>query len=317
MRYRTIFLLSSVALGTAGAFGLACSGGPKPGELGGKCFANMTCSGSLTCDPGTVLCVESSQEAGLDGGTDGKLPDTGIDGGSKKCPNPPGYPIKGACDPVAQDCAGRKECVVNVVNGAPVTECVDPKTGSVPKGGKCTSTSDCVPGAECIPQGAGRCAPHCCALGNDTPCGVSVPEGYIGTCSINVQYVMDMSKPTGLVCAYAANCKPFKIQPCPMGSACLVEDMAGAADCNDIFMKPGKTAGQACMYKNDCQDGLGCVNGGPDGGNAICMWYCYRPPGPYDAGIAQLAPGLGGCPANKTCSIGLAMRPAWLGLCTP
>lgn len=290
MHYRVIFLLGSVALASVGAIGLGCSSTKLGPDDGGS-------DGSTDPD-GSVLDT-------------GKI-DTGTDGGGKipPCPN---YPIKGECDPVAQNCANSKECSVVVDAGVPVTICEDPKNGSVPKGGTCVNTSDCVAGSDCIQK---RCAPHCCE-GSDQACGVSVPEGYIGTCSINVQYVQNMpNAPTGRVCAYASDCAPYKIKPCPMGSTCLVQDMAGKAGCSNIFMPPGKTAGQTCSAANDCQDGLMCVGGGPDGGS-ICMWVCYKGGGPYDAGISQLGPGLGGCPQGKQCNIGIQGLPTWLAVCQP
>lgn len=287
MRYRLIFLLSTLGL-SAGAFGLASCSSPKIIE----------------------------DDAGTEGGTgDGDMMDViKTDGGNdgpikQKCPT---YPIKGECDPVAQDCPNGKECEVAPSDGggsAYSAQCTDPKTGSVPKGGVCSNSSDCVPGADCIQQ---RCAPHCCE-GSDLACGTSVPEGFLGTCSINVQY--PNTTPNGRVCTYGATCKPYKVQPCPMGYACLVEDMAGAAKCNGIFMPPGKTVGTPCMYKNDCADGMMCVGGGPDGGS-VCMWVCYKPPGPYDAGIVSLPAGQGGCPANKMCNIGIQMLPTWLAVCS-
>jgi hypothetical protein len=287
MRHRLIFLVSSVLLGSAGAFGLACSS-PKGDDDGGT-------DGSMMGDGDMV---------------DTGMKDSGKDGGGGPNPPCPSYPIKGACDLVQQNCPSGQQCEVQVDGGATVAVCAPASSGSSPIGGKCATTGDCVPGCECIQQ---RCAPYCC-MGQDQECKQSVPEGYIGTCSINVQYQGAM--PNGLVCSYAGGCQPFGIMPCAQGSACLVEDMAGKSDCNAIFMPPGKMAGQACQYKNDCAEGLMCVGGGPDGGT-ICMWMCYKPPGPFDAGIATLGAGKGGCPNGKTCSIGIQGLPTWLNVCTP
>jgi len=288
MRHRVIFLVSCVALGSAGAFGLACSNKNFDDDAGPD--GSMMGDGDTT-DTGTK--------------PDSGKPDSGM--GNPPCPS---YPIKGECDLVAQNCPQGKQCEVQVDGGKTVAVCADQSNGSVPIGGKCASGGDCVPGTECI---QGRCAPYCC-MGADQECKQSVPEGYIGTCSINVQY--QGGTPNGLVCAYASSCQPFGIMPCGMNSACLVEDMAGKADCNAIFMPPGKMAGQPCQYKNDCADGLMCVGGGPDGGT-ICMWMCYSPPGPYEAGVALQPAGKGGCPNGKTCSIGINGLPTWLKVCTP
>lgn len=287
MRHRLIFLVSSLALGSAGVFGLACTTHNFDDDAGPD---GSSMDGTMTTDTSMP-------------------PDTGTDsgGGNPPCPS---YPIKGECDLVAQNCPTGKQCEVAIDGGMTVAVCGDKSTGSTPVGGKCQNPGDCVPGTECL---QGRCAPYCC-MGQDQECKQSVPEGYLGTCSLNVQYQGGM--PNGLLCQYASGCQPFGIMPCGMGSACLVEDMAGKADCNQIYMAPGKTAGQACMFKNDCADGLMCVGGGPDGGT-ICMWMCYKPPGPFDAGIANLGAGKGGCPNGKTCSIGIQGLPTWLNVCTP
>ncbi len=147
MRYRLIFLLSSLGLGSVGAFGFACSNKPFPMDDGGS-------------------------EGGLDADMDSKIPDGGKDGPIPTlCPT---YPIKGACDPVAQNCANGKECNTVAADGGVSTVCEDPKTGSSPKGGVCATTSDCVPGTECIQK---RCAAFCCEMGAipDQPCGNSMP----------------------------------------------------------------------------------------------------------------------------------------------
>src|SRR5882672_3657439 len=98
MRYRVIFLFGSVALGCAGAVGLGCSNKTLPDD-----------------------------EAGTDGSTpDGDAVDMGkpdAKEGGTTIPPCPSYPIKGECDPVAQNCAGGKECSVVVDAGTPVTVC--------------------------------------------------------------------------------------------------------------------------------------------------------------------------------------------------
>jgi hypothetical protein len=285
MRHRLIFLFSSLAFGSAGAFGLASCSSPKIIE----------------------------DEASTEGGTDGNMADVKTDAGTdgpikQKCPS---YPTKGECDLVAQDCAGGKECVIVPSDGGFAARCEDPSSGSVPKGGVCSTTADCVAGGRCIMN---RCSPHCCTLGDNTPCGVSVPEGFIGTCGINLKD-QQTSIDLGLFCTFNAACKPYKIQPCPSDYTCLVEDMSGSAKCVQIYMTPGKTVGQTCTAANDCQDGMMCVGGGPDGGS-VCMWVCYKGGGPYPANISSLPAGQGGCPANKMCNIGITGLPTWLAVCS-
>jgi hypothetical protein len=290
MRHRLTFLLG-IATISLGMFGLACS------------------TKTLTDD-----------DSGMDGSlmdvdmADMKAPDTGVDGGMK-IPLCSTYPIKGECDPVSQNCMGGKECTVVVDGGMPVTICDTPKTGSVPKGGVCSKPADCVAGSDCI---SGRCAPACCE-GSDLACGNSVPEGYIGTCSINVQYVQNMPNlPTGRACAYASDCKPYQIKPCPMGSTCLVQDQAGKAGCSSIFQPPGKMLGASCSAANDCADGMMCASLGADAGFQ-CLWVCYKNTtnNPYPMSISTLPPGQGGCPSNKACNAGgFSMLPTWLGVCS-
>lgn len=292
MRYRVLFLFGSVALVCGGLIGLGCSNKPLPDD-----------------------------EAGTEGGTgdentvDTGKPDSKPDQMSgMPCPN---FPFKGTCDPVLQNCPNGDQCIMAPGDGGAYSpQCQPPSTGSVPKGGKCSSTSDCVSGTECIPANNGRCSPYCCGMGMDQPCGSSVPEGYIGACQWSIQYPNTPSPGGSMLCGYPEGCKPFGIQPCAQGSTCLVKDMSGKADCTAIANPPGKAAGASCMFANDCADGMMCVGGGPDGGS-ICMWACYSPPGPFDGGIISGGPGKGGCPNGKTCSIGIGMLPTWLKVCTP
>jgi len=285
MNHRFFLLVGFGALGLSGVLGVACSSNPTTGCDGGSCG-----------DDGGDAQPQDATNPPKDGGDGGVV--------VQKCPT---YPVQGACDIVAQDCPNSDECVVANADGGPATECVTPSTGSIPKGGKCSTTSSCVPGAECI---QGRCAPHCCDM-DDTPCGASVPEGYLGTCNINL--VDSKQKIIGHVCAYSADCTPFGLHPCPMGSTCLVQDMSGKATCSEIYMAPGKAEGQPCSAANECQDGMMCVSGS-DGG-FVCKYICYKGNGPFDAGVAKMDAGLGGCPKTKTCGGGLQNAPQWLGLC--
>lgn len=282
MNHRAFLLVGFGLVASVGLVGFACSSGGGGADAGD--------------DSGT----------GSEGGADVTNPDSGKpdSGGPTKCAT---YPTKGACDIVAQDCPMGQECVAVSEDGGLTLKCETASTGSVPKGGKCTSNGQCVAGTECI---QGRCAWHCCDM-DDSPCGMSQPEGYIGVCNLNL--VDNNQKIVGHACTYSADCTPFGLKPCPSGSTCLVQDMSGKATCTQIFMPPGKDQGQPCSAANDCKDGMMCV-GGADGGFA-CSYTCYKGGGTFDAGVAKMDAGLGGCPMGKTCGGGIGGLPMWLGLC--
>ncbi len=224
--------------------------------------------------------------------------------------------ITGACDIVLQNCGSGKDCTaVNLEAGVCnyQLECVTNNTGSLAEGYACTQSASnpCVAGLECI---EGRCARHCC-LGDDSVCGTSQPEGFTGKCAVNVS-LQYCSGTEYSVCTYAKPCEPFQQQPCGPGLECNVTDMNGTATCSDYASgtDAGKAYGAPCMYANDCEDGLGCYQA-PDAGTSTCQWNCYMPPGPFDAGIKNLAPGLGGCPGGQTCKYMITGLPTWFGLC--
>lgn len=289
MMRRWILLVSATALGAGGAFGIACSNKPiDPGDAGD----------------------DASMQPDTTGGMDANKPDMGMQG--MKCPS---YPVKGECDLVAQDCMPGQECALTMADGGYTSKCQQEGTGTQPKGGTCTSSSNCVPGTECQ---MGRCAPFCCQgdPNADQKCGMS-PDSKPGIC--NLTLVDKNNKTVGYACTYSDDCKPFQVVPCPMGSACLIQDMSGKATCTQINPMPGLDEGKPCSFANECKDGMYCINSLPDGGGA-CAWGCYLGNGPYDAGIKNNPPGQGGCPKMpkaETCKIMVQGLPNWFGICAP
>jgi hypothetical protein len=148
-------------------------------------------------------------------------------------------------------------------------------------------------------------------MGDDSVCG-STSTGIPGTCDLDIS---DRSGNTlFMVCTYKQPCKPFELVACPSGNSCTIEDNQGTADC---LGNNGKTEGQACMYKNDCVDGLMCL--GVQGGASTCQMLCLTPGSmpPFDAGALDGGPGNGGCSTGKTCSGRLdpSQFPSWLSIC--
>ena len=249
-----------------------------------------------------------------EGGADspGPKPDSGKTGGNCSPANK-----GGKCDIVLQDCPAQQECVV--VNGA-TTECRPVETSQqLPMGrGCCPSTraNPCLPGLSCIGNDCvdggpvtGRCAPACCK-GDDQACGKSDPEGISGSCTLSL--VNDKGTTLYDVCTYAQTCKPFKVQPCRSDQICIVEDKVGTASCVD---SNGKTNRQPCGFANDCGDGFICLTTGDAG---TCHYVCLLPGAthPFDAGVENGGPGMGGCPANEKCDLRIQNKPDWYAACS-
>jgi len=288
MRYRVAFTLALTSLAATAALGAACSN--------------------------DVVYVQAPDT------TDGATPDAGAPDVAINKPDTStpvctaGVSAWGACDLVSQNCAGGQECVFALAaDGGDDTVCQPPGKGAIVKGDTCTPGPDnpCVPGLTCV---SGRCAAYCChsqpgGTGDSTPCGSS-PEGYPGVCDIvisdgkgNVPY---------WVCQYNPPCQLFGVMPCQPGSECSIKDPAGTATCQTISPLPGKGEGAACVYANECKDGMFCLQG-------ACAWECFKPKGgppPFDAGALDLTmPGRGGCPPTESCAGGVSGLPTWLGFC--
>lgn len=267
---------------------------------------------------------EGGSEGGdpTDGGKDG--PVTPTDSGKTTCAMPV---KKGPCDLILQDCPkdskGKdQECVVGGTADDPVTECVTVQASQqLPLGRGCCpngSGNPCLPGLNCVGRPcedggpiSGRCSPACCK-GNDTACGVSDPEGITGACDLTI--VNSKNKPLYDTCSYRERCKPFKVEPCKAGQVCLTEDKLGTASCLSSF---GKGNGEACTFANECADGFICAGSGDAG---KCRMVCLLPntTHPFDAGVEDGGPLMGGCIAGETCRIAFDPDdlPGWFGACS-
>jgi hypothetical protein len=273
----------------AGGLFAACSNNPGTGDGGLDSGGSDSTSDSPSTNDG------------------GGNKDTGSDGQQVTCE----AGVPGTCDIVAQNCPSGQECDPEQLDGGTWDlHCTSNTTGNITEGYACTagSSNPCVAGLECI---SGRCAKHCC-FGNDSMCGTAHPEGFQGKCDLTVTLG---TTPGYTVCAYNSACEPFDIQPCGTGQTCLVTDVNGTSSCS-MLNGTGYAEKHACMYANDCAPGLGCY-GSLDGGASNCQWNCYVPPGPYDAGIASLPAGQGGCNTPEKCQpINWGgMLPTWLGIC--
>jgi hypothetical protein len=294
-------------------------------------FAIGACSSSSSVDDGDG--GTGSEAGGQDGAKDGPVNpntdgSTGKDGGHCSI-------VKGACDIVLQDCANdskgqKQECVV-VKSGADyVTQCVPVQASQqLAMGAACCPPTSakpdnpCLPGLscggpDCVDGGpkTGRCSPACCK-GDDQSCGKSDPEGIAGACDLSV--FIDNQEMFN-TCSYRERCKPFGIESCKAGEACLVEDKIGTSSC---LGSNGKQLGDSCIFANDCVDGLFCLTlSGMDAGT--CRMQCLTPGAthPFDAGVEDGGPGAGGCPVKTCpgsvpcCGIGpFTDLPSWLSFC--
>jgi hypothetical protein len=175
--------------------------------------------------------------------------------------------------------------------------------------------------------GGGACTPACCSSDggpNTANCGTS-PEGYVGTCDLNLTgNVTTPSDPTGILynaCTYESTCTIFA-KPCGAGYTCIVESSSGTSKCIIIDEVDGSTGGLGlgvkCPANNACMPEMGCYSFSADA-STECAWYCYVSGGtpPFDAGIITTAPGKGGCPSTYTCETDTMLLPPWLGICVP
>lgn len=239
-------------------------------------------------------------------------PEAGVDGGGN-C-----SPAKGACDIVLQDCPPQQECTVDNT-GKTVCQPVQ-ASQQLPMGRACcpsASSNPCLPGLTCVGNECsdggpmtGRCSPACCK-GADQACGKSDPEGISGACDLTL-VDPDTTQPLYDVCTYRKRCKPYKVEPCGAGETCLVEDAVGTASC---VTSAGKGNRQTCTFANECADGFICLGNGDAG---VCHMVCLFPGSvhPFDAGVEQGGPLMGGCPSGEKCDLRIKDTPSWFAACS-
>jgi hypothetical protein len=253
--------------------------------------------------------------------------------------------VTGQCDIVTQNCSCGNECnVVQIPDGSFGTVCQpDQTTEHLPKGAACCPsangvTNPCDPGLECngglncaadaaspgagLPPGWGgsRCTPRCCISSDggsgNAVCGTAGDGGTAGQCSLGISYVNN-GPSEYYICTYPQTCEPLGIHPCPSGYGCEVQNAAGTSNCSIVYNPngpSGATSGQACMYENQCADGLVCIGASADA--STCAWMCHitGQATPFDAGALSAEAGQGGCPSGQTCG-GVNGFPNWLGAC--
>jgi len=282
----------------------------------GAAGALFACSSSSSDNPPPDV-VDGS----ADGGSGDASPDQGPSGHCSAVQGP-------ACDLVLQDCESGLECTVANSDAGLTTACVTPGSGKGRAGAPCCADQgdQCGPGLECIGAAcsgadaavalAGRCTPHCCP-GDDSRCGESDPEGFPGTCDLQVLASESGGARVPLyhVCSYKPGCKPFRIQACPADETCLLQTDRTTYRCADIHNPPGLPLSQPCQYANDCADGLYCLG---SAGATTCRTMCYREGAgapPFDASAVRNEPGYGGCPAGSACTGAVTGYPGYLGFC--
>jgi len=191
------------------------------------------------------------------------------------------HTVTGACDLYKQDCPSDQTCVV-VQNAMNMLEagCI-PANGLKGAGEPCMDVGECQRGLQCVGD---LCTPVCCE-DNDEPC-------MGGSCNIAVN-----DPDFGFLfqaCSYSQSCALFDATGCPDGQNCYYET-SGFATCAPKA-PDGKSDGDPCMYRNDCDGSAICFNPTDPSSDAgrICRFFCKE-------GDTTSAPGLGGCPMDQTC----------------
>lgn len=161
----------------------------------------------------------------------------------------------GACDVIAQDCAGATDgCYYarTMMGADPTTLCAP--AGTAGDGEACTTVDDCLPGFTCD---SGNVCRHYCCMGMSTDCALGqICVGISGAGEIGVCNAID-------------NCTLAPQGGCDAGEGCWVIADDGSTTC---FTAGTKTEGQACGPLNDCVAGFGCF--GIGGAAPACIGFC-------------------------------------------
>jgi hypothetical protein len=252
--------------------------------------------------------------------------------------------ITGPCNLVSQNCSSGSECTLASAPDGSITTACSPTTAGemLPLGTPCcpaANTNPCAPGLTCnggnacgvvaydagkdfpAAWGGSRCAPTCCP-GDGGPiqsnCGTTPGDsGIAGLCNLGLSFTGG-GAPQLTVCTYSTPCEPLTGPHCIPDFGCEVVGVEAGASCQVVYNPDkdggaGATEGQACVYANQCADGLVCLGAT----TSTCLWMCHiaGQATPFDAGILQATPGRGGCPMGETCG-GVEGFPGWLGACS-
>jgi len=210
------------------------------------------------------------------------------------CDEPVTKPVisNGECDLLQQDCPAFETC--RPTEDGKSTFCR--KEGGLKGPGKpClqgAGVQECQAGLYCIgpAEGVGFCTRPCCTA-NDEPCA----GGY---CNIEVNFTGGL---TIYMCSYAVQCDLFVPGQCKNDQKCqFVYAKQGLAVCT-IQSENSVPEGGQCGYVNECPEMAVCYSG-------ACRYNCQKD--------SVAAPGLGGCPADQTCSLIYPDSPD-IGVCQP
>jgi hypothetical protein len=200
----------------------------------------------------------------------------------------------GQCDLLQQDCPPGQSCRPQMMGGTFTTTCVM-ASGLKGAATACANTDECEAGLFCV---ANKCTPVCCADPGSTSCGG-------GTCNLDLTFTMTTYFMR--VCSFLQSCMLFTPGSCPAGEQChLTDPMQGLAECIAPSGNP-VMEGATCMYVNDCGESQLCLN---EMGMGVCRYNCDL------TNWQTLQPGLGGCPAGRTC-MNVGFMPPNVGACRP
>lgn len=198
----------------------------------------------------------------------------------------------GDCDLLQQNCQAGFACRPAQAGGSYTTTCVA-SSGLKGQATACADIDECEAGLFCV---FGKCTPVCCTS-DPNACGG-------GTCNVDVTIGSYFMR----VCAFPQSCQLFMPNACPPGEEChLADTMQGLAVCIAPSGPNQVNEGEMCAYLNDCHETQMCITENMMG---VCRYNCDL------TNWQTLQPGLGGCPAGRTCQ-NVGFMPPNVGICRP